>query len=60
MDMNATGFGPQDLRSEEGGNSTRGMLDQVRPTGIVATGGGYRGGERKSMRKAMRVKGRRK
>lgn len=43
-DMNATGYGSQDLRSEDGGNSTRGMLDQIRPAGIIATGGQPRGG----------------
>ena len=36
--MNATGIGEQDLRSDEGGNNSRGVLDNVRPTGIVGTG----------------------
>lgn len=48
--MNAMGYGDQDTRSPEGGNNGRGMLDQVWPTGVMATGG-----QRKS---AERVKGR--
>ncbi len=37
-EMNATGLPPYDLRSEEGGNNSRGVLGQSRPTAIVATG----------------------
>lgn len=43
IDMNAVGYGSQDLRSEDGGNNSRGMLDQVRATGIMATGEAGRG-----------------
>jgi len=49
--LNAMGYGDNDLRSPEGGNNGRGVLDQVWPTGIMATGG-----QRKS---AERVKGKR-
>lgn len=49
--VNATGVGSQDLRSEDGGNSSRGMLDQVRPTGIVATGGNRKSSKDRSMGK---------
>lgn len=52
--MNAMGYGPQDLRSPEGGNNGRGMLDQVWPTGIMATGGRKREAGRKAERKGMR------
>lgn len=59
-DINAVGYGPQDLRSEDGGNSTRGMLDQVRPTGIMATGGITRVGKDIRVKKPRKANGRRK
>lgn len=34
--INATGNGDQDLRDAEGGNNSRGVLGNVRPTGIQA------------------------
>ena len=39
-DVNATGNG---VREDGDGNNTRGVLDQVRPTGIMATGNKKRG-----------------
>lgn len=36
--MAATGIGPQNETSREGGQSGTGVFDQTRPTGIVATG----------------------
>lgn len=35
--INAQGVG-EAVRDAKGGNNTRGVLDQVRPTGIMATG----------------------
>lgn len=36
--VNAQGVGAQDLRSEKGGNNSRGVFGQSRPTGIMAEG----------------------
>lgn len=36
--VNATGYGDQDRKTKDGGNDTRGVFDQMRPTGIVARG----------------------
>ena len=44
-DINAQGYGDQELRDAEGGNNGRGVLEQTRQTGIMATGGA---GSRKS------------
>jgi hypothetical protein len=37
--VNAMGVGDQNIDDERGGNNSRGVFDQVRPTGIMATGG---------------------
>ncbi len=43
LDMNAVGYGDQDLESDRGGNNSRGVLDQVRPTGLLFDGRGGKG-----------------
>ena len=57
--MNALGYGDQDTRSPEGGNNARGVLNQVWPTGIIATGGQKRGAERVKGRKGGERKAKR-
>lgn len=50
--VNATGIPPYELDSRDGGNNSRGVLEQIWPTGIMATGdSGRSGGVRKHQSK---------
>lgn len=54
VNMNAMGYRNQDLRDPEGGNNSRGVLGNVRPTGITARGRMNAGRSKSAERKGSR------